>query len=67
MDSYPEHIWINIQSFLDFYPVLEINPEIAGLKYPEKNLVNLDSYPVNMEGYPEKNFVNLDKYPEIAG
>tara|TARA_Y100001956_G_scaffold50011_1_gene48671 strand:+ start:182 stop:322 length:141 start_codon:yes stop_codon:yes gene_type:complete len=46
---------------------LEINPEIAGLKYPEKNLVNLDSYPVNLDSYPEKNLVNLDKYPEIAG
>ena len=63
-----------MQSFLDFYPVLEINPEIAGLKYPEKNLVNLDSYPVNLDSYPvnldsypEKNLVNLDKYPEIAG
>ena len=57
----------NYQSFLDFYPVLEINPEIAGLKYPEKNLDNLDSYRVNLETYPEKNFVNLDKYPEIDG
>ena len=42
---------------------MEIYPEIAGLKYPEKKLVNLDSYPVNLDNYPEKNLVNLDIYP----